>query len=81
MSSETKELWRIKHRAKWSRNLREKKEAIKELSFHGEKAIPYLEEIFNVTTYDEARTACAEAIKAIKGKAAGTSASATASES
>jgi transcriptional accessory protein Tex/SPT6 len=63
--SEKKELWRIKHRAKWSHNLREKKEAIMELSFHGEKAIPYLEEILN----------------AIKSKAIGTSASATAAES
>ena len=79
--SEKKELWRIKHRAKWSHNMREKKEAIKELSFHGEKAIPYLEEVFNATTYDEVRTACAEAIKAIKSKAAGTSASATVAES
>jgi hypothetical protein len=79
--SEKKELWRIKHRAKWSHNLREKKEAIMELSFHGEKAIPYLEEILNATNYDEVRTACAEAIKAIKSKAIGTSASATAAES
>jgi hypothetical protein len=73
LSSEARELWRIKHRAKWSHSIREKKEAIKELSFHGEKAIPYLEEILNVTTYDEVRNACAEAIKAIKSRAASTS--------
>ena len=52
-----------------------------ELSFHGEKAIPYLEEILNATNYDEVRTACVEAIKAIKSKAIGASASATAAES
>jgi len=66
--SEKKELWELKQTAKWSDNLREKKMAVKELSFHGEQAIPYLDEVMNVTTYDEIKAACIEAIKAIKEK-------------
>ena len=42
--------------------------AIKELSFHGEDAIQHLDEVLNVTTYDEIKAACIEAIKAIKEK-------------
>ena len=42
--------------------------AIQELSFHGELAIPYLDEVMNITTYDEIKAACTEAIKAIKEK-------------
>jgi hypothetical protein len=66
--SEKKEIWELEQTAKWSHSLREKKMAIKELSFHGEQAIPYLDEVMNVTTYDEIKTACIEAIKAIKEK-------------
>lgn len=64
--SEKKEIWELEQTAKWSHSLREKKMAIKEMSFHGELAIPYLDEVMNVTTYDEIKTACIEAIKAIK---------------
>lgn len=66
--SEKKEIWELEQTAKWSHSLREKKIAIKELSFHGELAIPYLDEVMSVTTYDEIKAACIEAIKAIKEK-------------
>jgi wobble nucleotide-excising tRNase len=66
--SEKKELWELKQTAKWSHNLREKKMAIKELSFHGEYAIQYLDEVMSVTTYDEIKAACIEAIKEIREK-------------
>lgn len=46
-----KEIWELEQTAKWSHSLREKKIAIKELSFHGELAIPYLDEVMSVTTY------------------------------
>lgn len=67
-------IFELKERAKWSRDLAEKKTAIKELSAHGDKAIPALDEILSVTAYDDVRAACMEAIKAIKGKSAETSA-------
>jgi hypothetical protein len=66
--SEKKEIWELEQTAKWSHSLRQKKIAIKELSFHGDLAIPYLDEVMNVTTYDEIKAACMEAIKAIKEK-------------
>jgi hypothetical protein len=66
--SEKKELWELVQMAKWSHSLREKKIAIKELSFHEELAIPYLDEVMDVTTYDEIKAACIEAIKAVKEK-------------
>ena len=58
----------LKERAKWSRDSAEKKNAIKELSNHGDVALPALDEILSVTAYDEIKAACMEAIKAIKGK-------------
>jgi hypothetical protein len=71
--SDTK-IFELKERAKWSKDSAEKKTAIRELSTHGDKAIPALDEILSVTAYDEIRAACMEAIKAIEGKGAGASA-------
>lgn len=59
-------LFELKEKAKWSRDQEEKKNAIKELSIHGQEAIPQLEEILNITAYDDIRIACAEAIKVIR---------------
>ncbi len=64
--SERKKLWKLNHTAKWSRSLQERKIAIKELSSYGQEALPYLNEILNVTTYGEIKTACREAIRIIK---------------
>lgn len=58
-------LFELKEKAKWSADPKEKKAAIKELSAHGQIAIPQLEEILTITAYEEIRIACAEAIKAI----------------
>ena len=58
-------IFELKEKAKWSADPREKKAAIKELSTHGQAAIPQLEEILTITAYEEIRTDCAEAIKAI----------------
>ena len=58
-------LFELKEKAKWSADPKEKKAAIKELSTHGQAAVPQLEEILTITAYEEIRTACAEAIRAI----------------
>lgn len=65
--SDTKAFYELKEKAKWSRDTEEKKLAIKELSSFGEKAISSLEEIRNVTAYEDIKLACIEAIKSIKG--------------
>lgn len=65
--SDTRVFWELKDKAKWSHNSEEKKTAITELSSLGEGAIPSLEEIMNVTAFQEIKAACIEAIKAAKG--------------
>jgi hypothetical protein len=64
--SEAKPLYELKERAKWSRDWEEKKMAIKELVVLGEKALPTLEEIFNVTAYEDVKAICLDAIKSIR---------------
>jgi hypothetical protein len=59
-------LFELKEKAKWSRDPEEKKTAITELSTHGENAISELQEIMNITGYDDIKNACAEAIKSIQ---------------
>ena len=71
--SETK-IFELKERAKWSKDSAEKKTAIRELSTQGDRALPALGEIMSVTAYDEIKSACMEAIKAIEGKGAGAAA-------
>jgi hypothetical protein len=56
----------LKETAKWSNETDKKKTAIRELSARGEGALPALQEILNVTAYDEIKGACMDAIKAIK---------------
>lgn len=58
-------LFELKEKAKWSRDPEEMKTAIKELLTHGHNAVPSLQEILNVTAYDEVRMACIEAIRII----------------
>src|SRR5262249_37036148 len=60
-------LYELKQRAKWSGESKEKKLAITGMLAHGSKAISSLEEIFNVTAYEDIRSACADAIRTIKG--------------
>ena len=59
-------MYELKDLVKWSTDREAKKNALKELSRRGENAIPMLEEILNVTAYDDIRSACAQAIKAAK---------------
>jgi hypothetical protein len=59
-------LFELKEKAKWSRDPEEKKTAIKELSTHGENAISELQEIMNITAYEDIKNACTEAIKSIQ---------------
>jgi hypothetical protein len=61
-------IFELKEKAKWSKEVAEKKNAIKELTAHGDRAIPALDEILSVTAYEDIRAACMEAIKAIEGK-------------
>ncbi len=68
MMSTDKTISQLKETAKWSRDQEEKKTAIKELSAHGENGLAALEEILNVTAYDEIKAACIAAIKAAKDK-------------
>lgn len=63
--SDRTSLFELKEKAKWSRDPEEKRIAIKELSTFGQAAIPQLEEILNITAYEDIKTACAEAIKVI----------------
>jgi hypothetical protein len=59
-------LFELKEKAKWSRDPEEKKTAIKELWTYGDNAISELQEIMNITSYDDIKNACAEAIKSIQ---------------
>jgi len=61
-------LFELKEKAKWSRDPEEKKAAIRELSAQGANALPQLEEIFNITAYEDIRKACAEAIRTIEAR-------------
>jgi hypothetical protein len=67
MSDKTS-LFELKEKAKWSRDYEEKKTAIKELSTYGENAISELQEIMNITAYEDIKNACAEAIKSIQAR-------------
>jgi basic membrane lipoprotein Med (substrate-binding protein (PBP1-ABC) superfamily) len=58
----------LKETAKWSDDPEKKKTAIKELTAHGENALTALQEIMNVTVYDEIKAACIDAIKAAREK-------------
>jgi len=58
----------LKETAKWSDDPEQKITAIKELTTHGENALTALQEIMNVTVYDEIKAACIDAIKAAKAK-------------
>ena len=61
-------MWELKQTAKWSNNGQEKKEAITKLSARGPEALPSLQEVLDVTAYDDVKAACAEAIKSINSK-------------
>jgi hypothetical protein len=63
-------IFELKEKAKWSHDPEERKTAIKELSIHGKNAIPSLQEISNVTAYEEIKMACLEAIQAVGAKEA-----------
>lgn len=64
--SDRANMFDLKEKAKWSHDLAEKKAAIKELSTKGLNAIPQLEEILNISAYEDIKIACAEAIRAIR---------------
>jgi hypothetical protein len=66
--SKDKTIHELKETAKWSRDPQQMKIAINELSVLGDMALPALEEIRNVTAYEDIKAACIEAIKAIKEK-------------
>lgn len=65
--SDRKTMFDLKQKAKWSSDSEERKTAIKELSAHGENAILELQEIMNITAYEDIKSACTEAIKSIQG--------------
>jgi hypothetical protein len=66
MSDNKMTLFELKEKAKWSSDPEEKKAAIKELSTYGENAISELQEIMNITAYEDIKNACAEAIKSMR---------------
>lgn len=74
-------LFELKEKAKWSHDPEEKKSAIKELSTHGLNAVPSLEEILNITAYEDVRKVCAETIKLILANSKEGSESAAVSDS
>lgn len=59
-------LFDLKEKAKWSHDPEERRSAIKELSTKGQNALPQLEEIFNITAFEDIKAACAEAIREIR---------------
>ena len=59
-------LFGLKDKAKWSDDLEGKKAAIQKLSTLGEDAIYELKEIMNITTSEDIKNSCAEAIKSIQ---------------
>ena len=68
MSDDKMTLFELKEKAKWSTDPEEKKAAIKELSTRGENAISELQDIMNITAYEDIRNACAEAIKSMQAR-------------
>jgi hypothetical protein len=68
MSDDKMTLFELKEKAKWSTDPEEKKAAIKELSTRGENAISELQEIMNITAYEDIRNACADAIKSMQAR-------------
>jgi hypothetical protein len=66
MSDHRTTLFELKEKAKWSSDPEEKKAAVKELSMHGENAISELQEIMNITAYEDIKNTCAEAIKSMR---------------
>lgn len=66
MSDNKTTLFELKEKAKWSSDAEEKKAAIRELSRYGENAIFELQEIMNITAYEDIKNACAEAIKSMR---------------
>ena len=74
-------LFELKETAKWSSDPEERKAAIKELSTHGENAIYELQEIANITAYEDIKNACAEAIKSMQQARKGVEVNKTSSSS
>ena len=59
--------WQLKESAKWSLSLDEKRQAIEQLvNIYGKDALHTIEEIKDVTAYEEVRSACIEAIKSAR---------------
>jgi hypothetical protein len=59
--------WQLKESAKWSLEVDERRRAIRELvSGYGMDAIQAIEEVKDVSAYDEIKRACIEAIKSAK---------------
>jgi hypothetical protein len=81
MSDERMTLFELKETAKWSSDPEERKAAIKELSTHGENAISELQEIANITAYEDIKNACAEAIKSMQQARKGVEVNKTSSSS
>jgi hypothetical protein len=61
-------LFELKEKAKWARDSQERKLAITGMISHGAVAVSSLEEIFNVSIYEDIRAACIDAIKSISGE-------------
>jgi hypothetical protein len=61
-------LFELKEKAKWSRDTQERKLAISGMLSHGANALASLEEIFNVSAYEDIRAACLDAIRSITGR-------------
>jgi hypothetical protein len=65
MASTDDKFWELKESAKWSLDVNERKQAIRQLAAaYGPEAIQSIAEIRDVSAYDEIKQACIEAIKA-----------------
>jgi hypothetical protein len=59
----------LKLTAKWSADNNEKKQAISQLINYGDMALPAIQEVLNITVYDDVKQACVEAIRSLGGAA------------
>ena len=59
----------LKLTAKWSADNNEKKQAISQLINYGDMALPAIQEVLNITVYDDVKQACIEAIRSLGGAA------------
>lgn len=68
-AADSERIRQLKLTAKWSADNNEKKQAISQLINYGDMALPAIQEVLNITVYDDVKQACIEAIRSLGGAA------------